>query len=45
MAVTATFAGPIFNILVGQGLSSLLRILRNDEASIFDSYVIFSVLN
>ena len=45
MAVTATFAGPIFNILVGQGLSTLFTILRNDEASIFDSYVSFSVFN
>jgi len=45
MAVTATFAGPIFNILVGQGLSTLLTILRNDEASIFESYVSFSVFN
>ena len=45
MAVTATIAGPIFNILVGQGLSNLITIVNNKGASISDSYINFSLTN
>lgn len=33
MAITATMAGPLFNILVGQGLGTLLQILKDGDAS------------
>ena len=33
MAITGTMAGPIFNILMGQGLSTTLKILSSDSPS------------
>lgn len=34
MAVTATMAGPIFNILMGQGLSSVATIFSTNESKL-----------
>merc|ERR1719329_829256 len=31
MAITGTLAGPIFNILIGQGLAMLIKILNSDD--------------
>ena len=43
--VTATIAGPIFNILIGQFVFNLIKILNNKEAGILVSYVNFSLNN
>jgi len=41
MGVTATMAGPIFNILVGQGISTTLTFLSH--SSVKDPYISFSI--
>ena len=42
MAVTATMAGPIFNILMGQGLASLATLLPRGS-SILDAHIPYSI--
>jgi solute carrier family 24 (sodium/potassium/calcium exchanger), member 6 len=40
MAVTGCIAGPVFNLLVGNGLSSIKKLLKS--ASPLKSYILFS---
>ena len=40
MGATATMAGPIFNVLVGQGLSTMIILLKN--LNIPDRYISYS---
>lgn len=42
MAITATMAGPIFNILMGQGLSSFFSIIGT-KWSITEAYIPYSI--
>jgi len=41
MAITATMAGPIFNILIGQGLSTIITFINNSK--IEDAYIEYSI--
>ncbi len=45
MAMTATVAGPVMNILVGQGLSMLIQILTFDQGptALLDRKVEFGI--
>lgn len=44
MAITGCIAGPIFNVLMGLGLSTTLTIIKSDKGVFAeDNYVIFSL--
>ena len=43
MAITATMAGPIFNILIGQGLSTIITFIKNSK--IKGAYIDYSITN
>lgn len=47
MAITATMAGPIFNILVGQGISNFLLLVSAPNGMIksFVNYSIYEIEN
>ena len=45
MAVTATVAGPIFNVLIGQGVSNLFALLANKDFPLTEVYVSFTLKN
>ena len=42
MAITATVAGPIFNILISQGLANLITMIADPTVSLMDAKVEFS---
>jgi len=41
MAIAATVAGPLFNVLIGLGTSQVLSILKNDDPH--NAYIRFSL--
>jgi Ca2+/Na+ antiporter len=42
MAITGCIAGPIFNVLIGIGLSTTISILKSDKG-IFNEKIVFSL--